>query len=526
MSALPWKLLEVVKLLDDRAAADLRRQEAEVLLSRAAADLRRQEAEVPLSRICRCFRGFIADSPSDSQVPSGSQELKCSVADLERRTALLREAFPFQGYIQKTEERGISYEQLVRVNIFAEAHCHSWQDARDGKTKLQIATLNLYNLSPWLIKPATNERNCALVELFSGIPCPPHWFCSHCWGEPIRDFVACIGHHCTVRQLCCRSTFYWVCAYANRQHSLNAEISSDPKQTSFYKSMCLADGLLLILDNIGPATPFTRVWCAYELFMALIDTTREKPPLLLDTVAHTDAGTQLLTDGFTATEAEVRDAGFPEDADRFKSLRELCFPIDVMKAGLSLRLQDAQASQPEDRRHILNSVADKNQNELDEEPASEHINYTRVNTQLASKFALACLRPALLRCSARRLGIAKVLRADGSRRQLTLDINTLPKERQAEAFEIFMAGLPENLADLQLSWSQATDSHVATLVQTLPPNLQQLQLNFSGPHGSQISDAGMAALAQKLSPNLQQLQLEFSGCFQISDAGVAALAQK
>ncbi|CAE8688080.1 unnamed protein product [Polarella glacialis] len=410
MSALPWKLLEVVKLLDDRAAADLRRQEAEVLLSRAAADLRRQEAEVPLSRICRCFRGFIADSPSDSQVPSGSQELKCSVADLERRTALLREAFPFQGYIQKTEERGISYEQLVRVKIFAEAHCHSWQDARDGKTKLQIATLNLYNLSPWLIKPATNDRNCALVELFSGIPCPPHWFCSHWWGEPIRDFVACIGHHCTVRQLCCRSTFYWVCAYANRQHSLNAEISSDPKQTSFYKSMCLADGLLLILDNIGPATPFTRVWCAYELFMALIDTTREKPPLLLDTVAHTDAGTQLLTDGFTATEAEVRDAGFPEDADRFKSLRELCFPIDVMKAGLSLRLQDAQASQPEDRRHILNSVADKNQNELDEEPASEHINYTRVNTQLASKFALACLRPALLRCSARRLGIAKVLR--------------------------------------------------------------------------------------------------------------------
>jgi hypothetical protein len=222
---------------------------------------------------------------------SPCKELKCSVADLEQRTALLREAFPFQGYIQKVEERGISHEQLVRVETFAATHCPSWHDIRAAEDTLSMDTLNLYQLTPWCIKPATNERNCSMVELFSDSPCLPTNFCSHWWGEPLRDFVACIGRHCAVRQLCFRSTFYWICAYANRQHALSEELNDDPKQTSFYKAMCLADCLLLILDNVGPAMPFTRVWCAYELFMALIDEDRKKKPLLLDTVAHTKVGT-------------------------------------------------------------------------------------------------------------------------------------------------------------------------------------------------------------------------------------------
>ncbi|CAE8595281.1 unnamed protein product, partial [Polarella glacialis] len=75
MSAFPWKLLEVVKLLDDRAVADLRRQEAEVLLSRIS-------RAVGLDDTRRDFTCFIhkllfypskskpQDSSSDSQVPS------------------------------------------------------------------------------------------------------------------------------------------------------------------------------------------------------------------------------------------------------------------------------------------------------------------------------------------------------------------------------------------------------------------------------------------------------------------------
>ncbi|CAE8736089.1 unnamed protein product, partial [Polarella glacialis] len=454
------------------------------------------------------------------------KELKCSVADLEQRTALLREAFPFQGYIQKVEERGISHEQLVRVETFAATHCPSWHDIRAAEDTLSMDTLNLYQLTPWCIKPATIERNCSMVELFSDSPCLPTNFCSHWWGEPLRDFVACIGRHCAVRQLCFRSTFYWICAYANRQHALSEELNDDPKQTSFYKAMCLADCLLLILDNVGPAMPFTRVWCAYELFMALIDEDRKKKPLLLDTVAHTKAGTFVLTDGFTDAEAKVRDAGSPAEAEACKSLREMCFPIHVLEKGMNLRLQEAQASEEADRRHILNSVVGKQLHELDEAPPLEHANYTEVNARLGSRFALACFRPAIMKGSARRLGVARALQADRWQRELVLDIDKLPKERQATAFEVFVAGLPEGLKHLMLAWREfAADSNLVALAERLPISLHQLLLKFR--FCKQISDAGVAALAERLPISLQQLQLDFrDGCEQISDAGVAALAEK
>ncbi|CAE8627837.1 unnamed protein product [Polarella glacialis] len=467
------------------------------------------------------------------------KELKCSVADLEQRTALLREAFPFQGYIQKVEERGISHEQLVRVETFAATHCPSWHDIRAAEDTLSMDTLNLYQLTPWCIKPATNERNCSMVELFSDSPCLPTNFCSHWWGEPLRDFVACIGRHCAVRQLCFRSTFYWICAYANRQHALSEELNDDPKQTSFYKAMCLADCLLLILDNVGPAMPFTRVWCAYELFMALIDEDRKKKPLLLDTVAHTKAGTFVLTDGFTDAEAKVRDAGFPAEAEACKSLRELCFPIHVLEKGMNLSLQEAQASEEADRRHILNSVVGKQLHELDEAPPLEHANYTEVNAQLGSRFAVACFEPAFKKGSpSLRLSVARALQADPWRRQLVLNIDNIPKERQAAAFGVCVAGLPANLQDLSLIWkSFAADSNLAALAEKLPISLHQLRLDFTD-NGrlegldftdsgcSQISDAGVAALAGRLPISLQQLQLYFVMCEQISDAGVAALAEK
>ncbi|CAE8689897.1 unnamed protein product [Polarella glacialis] len=360
-----------------------------------------------------------------------------------------------------------------------------------------------------------------MVELFSDSPCLPSNFCSHWWGEPLRDFVACIGRHCAVRQLCFRSTFYWICAYANRQHALSEELNDDPKQTSFYKAMCLADCLLLILDNVGPAMPFTRVWCAYELFMALIDEDRKKKPLLLDT-----AGTFVLTDGFTDAEAKVRDAGFPADAEACKSLRELCFPIHVLEKGMNLRLQEAQATEDADRRHILNSVVGKQLHKLDEAPPLEHANYTEVNARLGSRFALACFRPAIMKGSARRLGVARALQADRCLQQLQLDFKGCEQINDAGVAAL-AEKLPINLQQLRLyfySCSQISDAGVAALAEKLPISLQQLQLDFGA--CEQISDAGVAALAEKLPIGLQQLQLNFNHSSQISDAGVAALAEK
>ncbi|CAE8726922.1 unnamed protein product [Polarella glacialis] len=252
-----------------------------------------------------------------------------------------------------------------------------------------------------------------MVELFSGSPCRPNNFCSHWWGEPLQYFVACIARHCEVRRLSLQTAYYWICAYASGQHALSEELNDDPKQTIFYKAMCLADILLVILDNVGPAMPFTRVWCAYELFMALIDEDRKTEPLLLDTAAHTQAGTCMLTDGLTDAKAKVRDAGFPGDAEACKSLRGLCFPIHLLEKCMNLRLQDAQATEEADRRHTWNSVVGKQLHQLDEDPPGEHENYTKVNAQLGSRFAFACFEPAFKKGSAAlRLGVARALKAD------------------------------------------------------------------------------------------------------------------
>ena len=72
----------------------------------------------------------------------------------------------------------------------------------------------------------------------------------------------------------------WVCAYANNQHELGADIDKDPRKTSFYKAMAQCVGVLLIRDANG--TPFTRSWCCFEEAMVVRDEARTGASLLLD----------------------------------------------------------------------------------------------------------------------------------------------------------------------------------------------------------------------------------------------------
>ena len=80
-------------------------------------------------------------------------------------------------------------------------------------------------------------------------------FVSHAWLEPVCKFVACLKHHASLRELS-EQTAYWVCAYANNQHQLQAEICHNPRKTSFYRAIKSCAGVLLVLDQ--NATPFTR----------------------------------------------------------------------------------------------------------------------------------------------------------------------------------------------------------------------------------------------------------------------------
>ena len=54
------------------------------------------------------------------------------------------------------------------------------------------------------------------------------------------------------------------------------------------------------------------------------------------------------------------------------------FPLALMERGFSIDIAKAEATQEEDRLRILNSVAGKEEAELDTEPPTEHEKFTQV----------------------------------------------------------------------------------------------------------------------------------------------------
>ena len=45
------------------------------------------------------------------------------------------------------------------------------------------------------------------------------------------DFIKCVEEHARVRELGDDAT-YWICAYANNQHELGADLGTDPRSSS------------------------------------------------------------------------------------------------------------------------------------------------------------------------------------------------------------------------------------------------------------------------------------------------------
>ena len=107
--------------------------------------------------------------------------------------------FPRRCEIARTELRGITLKQLRVVEDFIVQHAGEWWLDVRSKRPVDPATANLYHVSTWLIMPATSTADCAWVELAAGGEQRPQWFCSHWWGEPVRDFIGCVAKHKEVR---------------------------------------------------------------------------------------------------------------------------------------------------------------------------------------------------------------------------------------------------------------------------------------------------------------------------------------
>jgi len=415
----------------------------------------------------------------------------------EQHLQELQQEFPYQGCIEEVEKRGITLAQLQRTLAFAKERCHLWKDtataSRTSGKRLKENMLNLYHIADWVIKPATKSKACSFVELLTLQEQPPFWYLCHWWGERHVDFVRCVELHSEARSF--RGN-YWCCAYANRQHSLGSDIGTDPKESGFFRAMHLASfKVLLILNEFTPhdvaGKALERIWCSFEITMCL-----DLKSLPLDIANCHGSKARLISLPTEDANGLVTNPKHHFMCDGAKSATAV-FPHEVMMAGLTAQLEKANASMPNDRIQILNSIVGRTQ--LMDPPLETHPKYAETNKRLHSLFALAFWRHCL---SVTRLIPTK---AD----------ETWQRMGEAARGDEWRKSLRVSLAGCEM----ADDKNVSFLLKSLPPNLKELDLDLSN---TSISDATMRSLGTDIPQGVEVLSLDLSHCSEISDDGVAA----
>jgi len=339
----------------------------------------------------------------------------------------------------------------------------------------------------------TSPNALSYKELVSTGPMPPRWFCCHWWGEKVFEFIACCEMHSALRDIKDNEASFWVCAYANCQHDLGADITVDPEHSSFRRAMRLAEGIMLVLDP--NATPFKRIWCDFELYKTIATDKKN-----LDIVTVSEGKARLIS-----------QECLPNETNYYKSIREQQFPIRLLVEGMCRRLEDGDASVELDKHRILETMARDVPVTIFEGQTQNHDDrlafaLKRANNALHAYFALAAWSYAVNAgivqdfdpMNPGSLNLAETLAKDEERQRLTLTLAHSAK---------------------------VTDADVAVLASGLPPNLVELSLCFDG--NENVTDAGMKALAQRIGliSSLRSLSLDFSSCRDITDIGVSQLMQ-
>ena len=168
-------------------------------------------------------RGAI-DKPAKGS--SGKKEKKGAATGRDGK------AEPHAYLLKLTEHRGITLRQLKDLENDIKACADEngclpgWVD-KNGKT-CTVDTVNLYDVVKYLVNPKTAMKNCSYVELIAPEATrvqTPEWFVSHWWGEPVKDFIACLVEHARVRRLGDKEAVYWVSGLARRIHVNHLSVS-------------------------------------------------------------------------------------------------------------------------------------------------------------------------------------------------------------------------------------------------------------------------------------------------------------
>jgi len=426
--------------------------------------------------------------------------------------------------IPKPELRAITVGQLNKLTKHVKRRCEpeEWADSRDPSNKFTPETFNLYAMDVYVIRPATEARECAYVELVAICAQPPKWFCSHWWGEPVLDFVACVVTHALDHGYSLEGSKndptagYWVCAYANNQWDLTSVNAPTLKETSFYKALKLAEGAVSILDSGGMC--FARVWCSYECSVVLtqIEGLKYEVYTANEHDSKNYAGESRprsavgIIDGLG-----MRDEHNDEDAED-KALREVHFPVGLAKQAFQLTLETAQASVEADRVKILNTIAE--QADLAATPPETHKRYDALNAILRGRFAIVALR-GLLEAGQPIEQAAKLLKGCG-RRKLELGFKGVDAF-DAHAMQLIAQNLPAaELEELDMARGGLEARHMPALAQVLEVSkMKALNLEYNN-----IQVPGAKALGEALAMNksLTSLNLYYNS---VGDAGAEVLSE-
>lgn len=458
--------------------------------------------------------------------------------------------------IDIAEHRGISLAQLVFLIDFLRRRCsehgvfQDWVD-RGGAcsgSSVRLQAANLYHINEHLIMPATAVYQCSFVELVAtrAEDQVPEYFVSHFWGEPVVHFVMCLQQFVLIRRL--TRAVFWVCAYANNQHNLHTDVASDPANSSFRRALDLSKGMLMVLDS--SATPFSRVWCVFEVFTTLSHREKtfdfaafvpERPsasgdmddplPKVEGRKLHFPGRVEIITDGYVPGDHETKGKAMrvgrmkrpqagPMD---MKASRESSFPMGIALRAIETRVQTASASVVSDRMHILNAIL-KNE-DLDAIPPQEHANFDAVNGAIRSRFAVAIIMNVARDQPEQAGKFIRAIYCDTSRTQLDLQVSNsrFSNGMLQELVENLHCGMQS--LDFGLGGSLVKDDGVVALGHALE-RLTELS-NFSMYINNEaLTDAAVIALGTGISAlvRLSTLSLYFTNA-QVRDPGAAALAR-
>jgi len=413
--------------------------------------------------------------------------------------------------IDDVAKRAMTLEELRAVRALIVSNCVEmcWKSGWDGSL-LRPEDVNLYDLNSILIKPLTKKRNCAFKELFASGESRPTYYVSHWWGEKVLDFIRCCEYHATAHNLNPSEATYWVCAYANRQHDLGADLGTDPSKSSFNAAMKMSNGVFLVIDPNVVVT--TRIWVDYELYRTI--TTGS----MLDIGVFNKGKVHL-----------IADKDLPHETPYQKNRREAKFPFEeVCEKFLKVELYRGEASQQIDRVRILN-VMSNNVNNLDDWEIINRIeandsfdskfvedmtHFMKSDTALRSEIATKVVSVALANEQSLRNfyghDLLDIISSDKTRTTLILDDLVSLDGVNDEIFATLIELVGPNITKLDLNvcgCKNLTNSCVMNL--KLPETLVDLSLNIG--YAKNITNDSLIHLASLIPQNLESLELDVSG---------------